>query len=404
MTLIKEGLKQLKLENYKNSTEIVDGITVEDLVKAGLMAKLNMFFISETGEGKTQLENDILGLFGNKGFFEQGRNDLTIKEMFTRFNLQKLKSAKTTEDIKEVTEQVNHPIYIVDELTRCIPAVQNQFFNLFDGFITVDGTKIKLGHQGYSIGIASGNVGNGRYVGTSETDRALLDRMHLIVDLDYFPAKSTDTLDILIAKKDPRVSDATANDMTETIVKMNKAFQDEIPTLMQYTAALYFVHGLDYLENVPGNSKRKNKNAWPGIVTNHAKGSDAALIFPFSKRAAISTLTLAKALELVREAKDNKYEDIFEPVFDAAYLIGAQSGVLHPAAIDTHYNCNPYEAMEAVIAGIRTEFSNQVETLHQAISQAQKGKLAHLDKFSGRWEYMKDILQRASGKIKAKQK
>ena len=184
---------------------------------------LTLLYWGETGEGKTQLENDILGLFGNNGFFEQGRNDLTIKEMFTRLNLEKLRTAKTSEEVKEFTQHMGHPVYVIDELTRCIPAVQNQFFNLFDGFITVDGKKYRLGYKGYSIGIASGNVGNGRYVGTSETDRALMDRMHLILDVDYFPKTANDTLEVLAAKSDPRVSDASCEDRTEDIIKMHES-------------------------------------------------------------------------------------------------------------------------------------------------------------------------------------
>jgi hypothetical protein len=393
-------INALTLQNYKNQTEIVSGLTMEDLMKACLVGKLNVLLVGETGEGKTQLENDILGLFGNKGFFEQGRNDLTIKEMFTRLNLEKLRNAKTTEDVKEVTEHTNHPVYVVDELTRCIPAVQNQFFNLFDGFITIDGVKHPLGKNGYSIGIASGNVGNGRYIGTSETDRALRDRMHVIIDVDTFPKTANDTLDVLVGKKDPRVSDSASTDKTDLIISLNKDLQEHSPTALQYATALYFVHALDYLEGVPGESKRKNKNAWPGCVKNHDKGSDAALIFPFSTRAAISTLTLAQALERVKQAKEQPYESSIEPVLDAAYLIGAQSGVLHPSAIDRHYDGNSYAAMQAVIDGIRAELVQKQDVLHQSIASAQKGTLKYTKDFTGRWAYMKDILERTSREAK----
>jgi hypothetical protein len=392
-------LNDIKLQNYKNQTEVLPGLTMEDIVKACLVGKLNLFLVGETGEGKTQLENDILGLFGNKGFFEQGRNDLTIREMFTRFNLDKLRTAKTTEEVKELTNHISHPVYVVDELTRCIPAVQNQFFNLFDGFITVDGTKYKLGKNGYSIGVASGNVGNGRYVGTSETDRALRDRMHLIIDIDAFPKTANDTLEVLASKKDPRVSDAQGNDRAEDIVNLHEEFKKQLPRVPQYVAALHLVHGLDYYEdrdgtNVVPQSKRKNKNAWPGCVKGHDTGSDAALIFPFSTRAAISTLTLAQALEQVKRAKGDAYENAFDPVLDSAYLIGAQSGVLHPSAIDAHHDSQPYKAMQAVIDGLRTEFGAKQEVLEQAIAAARKRELKYLNEFTGRWAYVKDVLER----------
>lgn len=40
------------------------------LVPAGLIARLNIAGIWTTGEGKTQLENDMCAIFGNRGFFE----------------------------------------------------------------------------------------------------------------------------------------------------------------------------------------------------------------------------------------------------------------------------------------------------------------------------------------------
>lgn len=395
-------MDSIRLQNYKNETEILPGIAMDNIVDACLRGRLNLFVVGETGEGKTQLENDILGLFGNKGFFEQGRNDLTIKEMFTRLNLEKLKTAKTSEEVKEFTRHMGCPVYVIDEMTRCIPAVQNQFFNLFDGFITIDGVKYKLGSSGYSIGIASGNVGNGKYVGTSETDRALRDRMHLILDVDYFPKTANDTLEVLAAKSDPRVSDASCEDRTQDILKMHETLKQKRPTLLQYIAALYLVHGLDYYSDNTGNeqSKRKNKNVWPGCVQGHDKGSDAALIFPFSTRAAISTLTLAQAFSTIRTEKGMPYKSSIEPVFDAAYLIGAQSGVLHPAAVDAHYNSNPYTAMNAVVEGIKAEFAGKADVLKEAIKSAKSGKLIHADEFNGRFGYVKDVLDNTAMQVK----
>ncbi|MDI6738585.1 MAG: AAA family ATPase [Nanoarchaeota archaeon] len=392
----------IRLQNYRNETEILPGIAMENIVDACLRGRLNLFVVGETGEGKTQLENDILGLFGNKGFFEQGRNDLTIKEMFTRLNLEKLRTAKTSEEVKEFTRHMGCPVYVIDEMTRCIPAVQNQFFNLFDGFITIDGVKYKLGSSGYSIGIASGNIGNGRYVGTSETDRALRDRMHLILDVDYFPKTANDTLEVLAAKSDPRVSDASCDDRTKDIIMLHEKLKQKRPTLLQYIAVMYLVHGLDCYSdhNGSGQSKRKNKNVWPGCVQGHDRGSDASLIFPFSTRAAISALTLAQAFSEIRKENGMPYESSIEPVLDAAYLIGAQSGVLHPSAVDAHYNSNPYTAMNAVVEGVRAEFAAKVDALKEAIKSAKSGRLIHANKFTGRFSYVKDVLERTAMQAK----
>ena len=89
-----------------------------------------------------------------------------------------------------------------------------------------------------------------------------------------------------------------------------------------------------------------------------------------------------------------------EPVFDAAYLIGAQSGVLHPSAVDAHYGSNPYTAMSAVVEGIRAEFAAKADALKESIKAAKDGRLIHADEFTGRFGYVKDILERTAKQAK----
>ncbi len=472
-----DDINALQFQAYRNSTEVISGLTVEDILKACLIGRLNVRLLSERGEGKSQILYDVNALFGNNGLVEQGRNDLTIRDIYKRLNLgfitdrqalkQQMKFAynpttgrveefvpmydeakkdfgytadasavaafrKHAElqlgDLFELTAKIRKPLIGIDEITRCIAHVQNQFFNLFDGFITVDGVIVPLGAeyfvisnqngsertcttltkeeyqilvaQGdeirsntYSIGFATENAGNGKYVGTSEMDIALQDRMHCTLDLDYFSPPAPDTLEILAGKADPRVSTSTSEDQTERIVRLYEQIKQQPTTLQQYVALLYLVHGLDYLDGVAGSSKRQNKNAWPGCVQGHSNGSDAALIFPFSKRSALTTKTFAKTLEAVKSANGNPYTNNTDAVFDAAYLVGAQSGVLHPAAVDSNYDGHPYRAMSAVIEGIRTEFAGKQDVLTAATKSAQQGVVQHLDEFTGRFAYMKDILE-----------
>lgn len=406
-----EELKDLKFQNYENSTEVINiggaSLTLEDVLKAAIISKQNIYLIGETGEGKTQIENDILGIFGNRGFFEQGRNDLEVREMFTRLNLDKIYSreARTTEEVKELTDKVNNPVFVVDELTRCIPAVQNQFFNFFDGFITVDGRKYTLGNQGYSIGIASGNIGNGRYVGASETDRALLDRMHLLIDVDNFTTQPDDDLDVFTTRIDPRVRDASSNDQFEKILRLREEVSGRQIPLINYVAAIYLRKGLNYLDGVPGNSKRKVKNAWPQVVQGHAKGDDSALVFPISMRAGISYLNLSKALEAVAESKGAKIEDHLQAFFETFRLAGAYSGILNPMEVQQNYYGNPYLAMDAVVDGVRKEFESKYDAIATAIGTAKKGKIDGklMNEFKGRWSFMQPSINKAAMEAKQRQ-
>src|SRR3989344_389842 len=216
---LEKKLEKLKFSNYINTNPVIQvggkPIYVEDLVKAGIIGKLNTFLVSETGEGKTQIENDVLGLFGNKGLFVLGRDDMDVRALFATMGTD-IKKVKNLAELRQFTEKLKYNVYVVDELTRCLPAVQNQLFNLFDGYVEIDGKKYQIGN-GFSLGLASGNLGNGRYLGAHQTDRALNDRMHLILDLDNCSVTPEDSFEITTKKRDPRVSEFSGKDKIKII-------------------------------------------------------------------------------------------------------------------------------------------------------------------------------------------
>ena len=404
---LEKKLEKLKFSNYINTNPVIQvggkPIYVEDLVKAGLIGKLNTFLVSETGEGKTQIENDVLGLFGNKGLFVLGRDDMDVRALFATMGTD-IKKVKNLAELRQFTEKLKYNVYVVDELTRCLPAVQNQLFNLFDGYVEIDGKKYQIG-EGFSLGLASGNLGNGRYLGAHQTDRALNDRMHLTLDLDNFPINPEDSFEITTKKKDPRVRENIGQDRIKTIKELNEEVNNNDPSLMPYVISWYFKHGLDYIPNVPGESKRKIKNIWPNIDLNREKGADYDLIFPISTRTELTALQLTRALSLIAEAKgakDINYKDLALEVFK---LISPYSGILNRAKVDTNFNGNPYLALDAIVQGINGELSykpqgsnlNRLNAIEEGISLAQKGKLddkLNKEYFSGRWKFMPNILEK----------
>ena len=115
--------------------------------------------------------------------------------MFQQINLEKLRTGTSSQELKELTSKVNSNLIVVDELPNCVPAVRGQLFNLFDGFIEINGVAYPIG-DGYSVGVATGNIGQQFTESSNELGRALKDRMHVVVDTDYYP-KPTDTLEIL---------------------------------------------------------------------------------------------------------------------------------------------------------------------------------------------------------------
>src|SRR3989344_8031804 len=94
---------------YKNSTELanLNGIPIymNDIVDACLYGRLNLFLQGDTGTGKTQLARDAMSYFGDKSIFILGRNDMDTRELFQQINLEKLREAKSTSEIKELTSK-----------------------------------------------------------------------------------------------------------------------------------------------------------------------------------------------------------------------------------------------------------------------------------------------------------
>ena len=208
----KDTIEKLERGNYTNTRRIalggVDYSARDVLMKAPLISQLNVYFVGGTGRGKSQMGYDLAYYFGDSACLEKGRPDFEPSELLKRINLSKLKPGADVSDSEliELTENVKKSMFFVDELNRCPPIVQNYFFDFADGKFIHNGKIVNLGTEGYHILFATGNLGDGEYVGISDSDRALKDRMHLIVKLDHpdFKPNPLDMKDIFESKKNPR--------------------------------------------------------------------------------------------------------------------------------------------------------------------------------------------------------
>src|SRR3989344_6459660 len=155
-------LPELDNGRYRNSREVSLGgipFSVKDvIVKAPLIAGLNVYLVGATGEGKTELNNDLASLFGDSHCYMMGRLDFKPSELLKQVNLRRLKDAKTDRDLVELTENVHKILFYFDELNRCPPVIQNYTFDFFDGKLVHNGKIYQLGRKGYSTGFASGNI------------------------------------------------------------------------------------------------------------------------------------------------------------------------------------------------------------------------------------------------------
>src|SRR3989344_5985373 len=112
--------KLSKEGTYKNSREVSLGgvpFTVRDVIfVAPLIAGLNVYLVGGTGEGKTQLANDLAGRFGESYCYAEGRPDFEPAELLKQLNLSKLKDANSDIDLVELTANVRKAFYYVAEL------------------------------------------------------------------------------------------------------------------------------------------------------------------------------------------------------------------------------------------------------------------------------------------------
>lgn len=387
---------------YKNSTELMNlhgaPIYMADMVDACLLGRLNLFLQGDTGSGKTQLAKDTMAYFPEKSLFILGRNDMDTRELFQQINLEKLREGKTSAELKEITDKVNTNLIVVDEISNCVPAVRAQLFNLFDGFMEINGKPYKIGN-GYSIGIATGNVGQKFTESTNELGRALKDRMHVIIDTDYFHPKPSDTLEILAGNTNPRVEflQETEDKSQDIIAKYNSIASAEIP-FEKLLIANYLIHGLDYCSK---GSKRKMKDNWPNQLENNEQASDIGMVLPISVRASKSITRLSQAMDKIAEEKGISRDVIEKGYFDSmmgAYkFVSAYSGVLNEAAVQANYSGDKYSALDAVIATTKTQFGEQASNIARGLDMVKSGKLNKkvLDSFAGRWAFMQDTLEGA---------
>jgi len=385
---------------YKNSTELMQvhgsPIYMQDMVDACLVGRLNLFLQGDTGSGKTQLARDAMSYFGDKSMFILGRNDMDTRELFQQINLEKLRTGQSSAELKELTDKVDNHLIVVDEMPNCVPAVRAQLFNLFDGFIEINGKAYSIG-QGYSVGIATGNIGQKFTESSNDLGRALKDRMHVIVDTDYFFPAPGDTLEILAGNTNPRV-EFTENgdvDYQGIIAKHREVTAKPIP-LEKLFIANYLLHGLDYCSK---GSKRKMKDAWPTALESHEQGSDVGLVLPVSPRAAKSIIRLSQSLDQVAIDKGVSNETVesgaLNSMMQAYKFVSAYSGVLNDASVEANYGGDRYKAMDALIATTQQQFSGMSESINAGLEMVSSGKLDQrvLNLFQGRWEFMKPTLE-----------
>ncbi len=391
---------------YRNSAIVSNPgtpLNVEDVVKAGLIANLNILLLGERGEGKTQLMQDTNNaLFGGKGVYIRARPDMKARDLYERFNLENLE--------RELSDIVKGNFTQIDEINRAPPIVQNEFFHICDGYIEFQGKKVELGGElGYHTTMASANIGdggNGGYVGTFEMDDAILDRFHLILNMDNYPTEVKDDILILSNTKgrNPRVINHTSREeKAGELAELNSGLELVTRDFSADVALLYLRKGFDYC--LPDKSNgRESKRAVLQVIPEICKGCNrlgdgCGYIRPISTRAAKAISALAPALKLVADARSK--EEGFsrhithKEVLEAFKIVAPYADIIDQTWVRDQYKGNPNFAVDVVAGKLRGDIESKNEPMESAFKKALKGELSqsHLENFKEDWKFYGTVLQ-----------
>jgi len=377
-TLAELTYEELRLPNYRNTKVIGKvgdiNITVIDTVIAAVLGGLNILLAGDTGTGKTQLASDIYNYYfgGNKnGIWFKARPDTEIADVFVRLN----KEAARKELNKASIEKL---CYVVDEINRAPGPVQDQFLGLGDANLeTPDGKQIEIGRDGYSILIATANIGNGEFTGTFDMDRALLNRLHITFDLDYYGRNLEDEFEInKEGKANPKVRKAENRDITEKILKAYEEIGKKVenPGIEAEVVLNYLGLSLNYCKK----NGQKTK-IWPIACQDcQFAGNICEKIKEATPRTRRAVLKYAAALEYLAElkAKSEGKEigdvDPYDLVFEAFKIAGAYHGNLNQTILRADYYEENARMMEDVVNELKEEFNKVKPYIEASVEMAER--------------------------------
>ncbi len=376
---------------YLNTSPVLYGLHTTDLAIAATLAGINQIYVGDSGTGKSQLSQDIYNNYfgGNKkdgGEAVKVRGykltERTLDELvFEEMNLEKAKW--------DLTENVDACFYLVDEINRAPTIRQNDCFELGDGILNKNGRDIKAGRDGYTLMIATANLGNGDFQGTFEIDKAMYNRLGVAIDFDYSGFQPTfDDQEFLdsLREANANIKFSPKRNIVDKIIQANHEISKNSQDLgLEAKGVLQFLkYSLNNCsKGDEGKAMLKNQKwyiqnqACQKCTLNSQAPANFALCSSIKspvRRTLEATRKYAAALDFLAKLKSpNEEINSRDIMFKAFELTGAYQNLLNPSQLKGKYLMENPKMMKKVVEQLRSEYIKNEDRILTTLGAAERG-------------------------------
>ncbi|MEK6848056.1 MAG: hypothetical protein AABX65_00295 [Nanoarchaeota archaeon] len=246
-------------------------VPFSDIPKACVLGGINFLNIGYTRGGKSQMMMDILrGYFNGdtetcpngRGNLLYGRNEFTADAYFMDINQEEIGEGQGLLSKARVQNEkrIRALCTTLDELNLCISQKQVEYFMIGEG----RHQGISLGEEEYHLLMSACNLDriNGDFAGTSEINKALLNRFGVTLDHDFFAPTEADRNKFEMAKQTGKLKLAPLRDLSPQILEAYREISQRTRSFNPLFAAYsrFISSGLEYCEK---DADKRKKKIWP---------------------------------------------------------------------------------------------------------------------------------------------
>jgi len=370
---------------YLNTQKHFYGLNNTDMIVADVLRGGNTLVVGRSGCGKSQLAEDICNYFfggsidmNGRGLIIEGNNpDLRIMEdVFTTVNRE--------EGRRVLNHRVGANFVNFEEFNRSPEFTQNQYMDALNRRLIWGGQKVVLG-DGFCSSIATGNLGNGEYKGTFESDKALYNRFGLVVNLDepeFRPSFEDREMMERLRPADAGIKRSPIRDITGKIIQASEKIKESTLELnLESEAVLKFLRdGLDNCSQHHG-TKDLEWHFQNRTCQECPKNADAPQQYALCSmvqspvtRTLNNIRSYAAALDYLMKLKGvGKECPSAELIFKAFELTSAYQGALNPFILKRLYHEKASSMMKDVVGQLKEDYKRNEDRILTALEAAQRG-------------------------------